>query len=235
MARAELAYLKTLGITPTPDEIIELDSLGRMAQFGGVVNPTSLLLTGERIGCNVFYPLTIGASIWYQDKACEWFVDDEDTLGVVMLYLLAHSREPEYYMGIENARECRKVVRKWARSVNVTADEALCAIERLTPSSWPDLDDEQSDDSVDLHGNPIDARQPDYVPMLAVLQRVYGQTTHHWLHEVSAEHAHAMAKEGVAQICAERGVEVPRSDDPAILGAYHLLKCRERIMQAHGE
>ena len=235
MARAEVAFLKSQGITPTPDEIIELDSLGRMAQFGGVVNPTSLLFTGERIGCNVFYPLTIGTSVWYQDKACDWFADDEDTLGVVMLYLLAHAREPEYYVDIKNAKECRKVVRKWARTVNVTAEEAMCAIDRLTAPAWPDLDEEEDDPCVDLHGNPIDARQPDYVPMLAVLQRVYGQTTHHWLHEVSAEHAHAMAKEGVAQICAERGVEVPRSDDPAILGAYHLLKCRERIMQAHGE
>ena len=63
MARAEVAFLKSQGITPTPDEIIELDSLGRMAQFGGVVNPTSLLFTGERIGCNVFYPLTIKTSV----------------------------------------------------------------------------------------------------------------------------------------------------------------------------
>lgn len=234
MARAEVAHLATLGIVPTPDEIVELDSLGRMAQFGGVASPESLLMTGLRIGCNVFYPLTIGASVWYQDKACEWFEDDEDTLGIAMLYLLAHSRDPDYYTEIKDARECRKVVRKWARRVNVTAEEALCAIESLTPPSWPVDESQDSESTVDLHGNPIDAPPPNYIPMLALLQRYFGQSASYWLYEVSAEAAHAMAKEAIAQSCAERGTTAPRGDDPAVLGAYHLLKCRERIIEAHG-
>lgn len=214
MAQKELAWLRNQGIDPTDEDIISFHHLGELAQFGGIQDPALLRFAAVRVGSISFYPMTIGASIWYSDTALKLFPDNDEMALLCLLFALAHSREPELLEELDTWFKCFRRVRRWAKRVNLSDAEATKAIEMLLPQV--------------IYTETEDDKPSDYSPALAILSRFHGKDRHHWLWNEPADYCMELIQKTIEM---ESTDDAPNPNNPAILGQVAMLQLRAEIME----
>ena len=222
MAQKELTWLRNQGIEPTDDDIVTFHHLGELAQFGGIKDPALLRFAAIRVGSILFYPMTIGASLWYSETALEWFEGNDEMALLCLLYALAHSREPQVLEEIDTRFKCFRRVRKWAKKVNLTSAEAEKAVEMFLP---------QAIYSAEIEADDGEMPQPDsndYSPALAILTRFHGKDRHHWLWNEPADYCMNLIQKTIEM---ESSDDAPNPANPAIQGQVEFLKLRQEIMK----
>jgi len=126
------------------DTITELNKLGEQCQIS--IDPDErkkLLSLPIRCGDVDLYRPTFGALFWIEDYATEFFADDPLIADVAVLYALAHANRPEVFDALSERSVAHSVVKKWAKSVNVTVGQAEDALSEI----FPDKDQEETKES----------------------------------------------------------------------------------------
>lgn len=216
MAYNEIAWLRKKGHSPTDEDIINFHHLGEMSQYGGISDPALLRFAAVRVGSNLFYPMTIGASIWYSEQALKWFEGDDEMALLCLLYALAHARTPEIFDALDGHWKCYRTVRKWSKRIDLTESEAYKAVERFLPQVFESDTDEQ------------DAEPCDYSPALAILTRFHGKDRDHWLWNEPAEYCINLIQKTIDM---ESGDDKPDPNNPAIRGQAEMIILRGEIME----
>ena len=219
MAQKEIAWLRNKGYTLTDSDIITFHRLGELAQFGGIKDPALLRFAGVRVGTVIFYPLSIGASLWYSDTALPWFEDNDEMTLLCLLFALAHSREPELLEDVDTRFKCYRRVRKWAKRVNLTSAEAEKALEMFLPQAIY-----EAETGTDEGAKP---QENDYSPALAILTRFHGKDRNHWLWNEPADYCMDLINKTIEM---ESSDDKPNPNDPAIRGQIEFLKLRQEII-----
>lgn len=130
----ELAELGAKGITPndlTADELFALvKGVERMQK---PFRDANIELVGFPViltdGTTLFN-LTIGATVWLDEYAGEWWDTNTKTYFWAMVYALVHGRDRSAFEGMTDRETARSKIVKLALSIHVTEEELLEGIER---------------------------------------------------------------------------------------------------------
>jgi hypothetical protein len=174
IARAEIEHLQGLGITPSPEEVVEINALA-----WEVMNPkTRMLLSRGRpvfVGGSTLWPLTL--------RAIDWMERNDYPLNIpcpAMAYAMAHGRSLAGEMDVDGDA-AEKAINEWLKTLACTAAELLEAVVQV------DDQDAKPDVPPDPDGKPMTAG--DFV---AYLCANCGGTAEEWEARVSANHAFAV-------------------------------------------
>ena len=211
LVRTYIDKLTEKGITLSYEQIIELHDLGQSATR--ITDPAILTMTGRKVGNQIFYPLTLAASIWYSESAGKWFADDDEALTLCLLFAMAHSRQVDVFNETDTPRKARRRAYKWAKGCGLTAAEAFLAVEPLLNGS----DDDQSNDPAD------------WGAVIRILQQECGESREHWLLE-PAIHCEKLVLDIIKKYNSD---EAPDPNDPALKATYRLNKKYYEILEAH--
>jgi hypothetical protein len=137
LAMREIEALQQSGITPTPQEVVQLNDLGKAIE--NQPERTSPLLAGRpiRAGNVWLWPMTLAASEWYFSEAYQHY-DSDNGYTYSLAFALANGRQPKRFKGLCGKRRVRKAVNYWALRCACTPEELRSALHRLLPGlSYP--------------------------------------------------------------------------------------------------
>jgi len=126
LAAEAFRKFKEEGIAVTTEEVILLNSLAYDTEK--VSDPELLLYTYKTVGNLKIYPMTLGARIWLLSVGLKWFEDDEQLTDLAILYTYANSQTLEA-LQFGSAKEAKKAILKWAKTVKATEDDILKAFD----------------------------------------------------------------------------------------------------------
>ena len=126
----------------------------------------------------IFYPWTIGSSIWIQDIATPIFKDDQENLMLCIAYALAHANQKEVFQ-LEDPVEIKNKVRKWARKLVIRQDELDAVWKALLPQQKTNQIEDIKEQNTDT--------ESDYFPIVARLVSEFGNNAEYWLWEESGD------------------------------------------------
>lgn len=216
LAKTFINKLRDAGIEPTYEQFVRFQDLGQAASKS--TDSSIALMLGREIGGRKYYPLTLGASIWYSDRAVEWFSDDDNMLAVALLYAMHNSYNLDALRDLDTPNRARLKLRLWGIGVRMTPDEAS---ELMRDTLGLDIESGEAAPSEDAG---------DYGIAVRVLQRFYGETREHWLNE-PADHCEALIRDAVK---ANSDPDAPPDpNDPAIKAFYYANKLYHEIVEAY--
>jgi hypothetical protein len=173
------------------DELIVLNELAyRVTQPGPETTPRLLLDLKARCGNVTLYALSLGAWLWYQDIAQDWWPPGSYWDNLLSVFVSAHSRQPEIFDDIQTKHQCKRAMRRWLRHCSCTSSEMLqaCAVVmRMDQAMLPD--EEQKD--------------IDYGPVLRFLTKEHGGTIDWWMWGESLDRVRVLLESRHAEILGE--------------------------------
>jgi len=105
------------------DEIQELERLAAAIERPPLDDRLALLRVPVVAGGYEFRRLTLGALEWLIERGFPWFEDDRQMQDLLVFFCMAYTDTPTMFLQIQNARECRATIRKWAAKVRVSVEE----------------------------------------------------------------------------------------------------------------
>jgi hypothetical protein len=219
VARNEIDDLIRDGITPTPEEIVELNSLGwqlvtrEMRQY---------MSRGIPIQCGQhrLWPLTLQAQDWYMRVGCN--------LGGLSRYALGAAMAACYTDGdLFEMGECDAIkrAREFRRSLRVTDQELDCCMAEVIRQHEHHEDPPDNNDDDDQHSISIG-------DLSLQLATMCGDSVEFWERRCSHEYA-LNALYAAMNYANESGRALPT--DPRIVATRRLGWCIEKIRRRHTE
>lgn len=212
LARGEIDALLADGITPTPEEIVEINALAWR-----IVNPETrrLLARGRPVSIGGYYlwPLTMRAIDWLEANECDL---DKVTpaLGYAMCYGRSESSELDVY-GIE----AEKAVKAWFRSLRVHMNEFIEAVSQV------DAQDTKPELPPDPTGKPMTLGD-----FSCFLSATCGGNADFWERRVSLSYGLSVLSMIVQQNHADKR---PCAQDPRIIAERAMGFAVEKIRARH--
>lgn len=254
LARIELGRLRAAGIDPSPEDVLWLNKLGNIAEHGAA-DSRLVLYMSKRVGSFEVYPLTLGAKLWLQTIAQDWFGGDDTMLTFATVYALAHSRQPEKF-AFKNVRQAKAKIYLWVLKVNLTADEIYKLMEELPRPDEKTFDPIESLKNllaqIRKHPRNLDltaalqcvdeyeheGTEGGLCPALAILMRHYGGTREQWLWKESDAFITEMIKDALKKEARDRKERKGTEDavdvnDPALIAFRRLRNATRQIMAEH--
>ena len=133
LARNRIEVLQKQGFDLDLDDIINLHYAGLKLEAPDGLPDLSVLGNPIQCGNVILWPLSIGASIWYNRRAAVWFASSPELNIYALAYAYAHAYKPEILHGLINQGDASKAVSEWAKTVTATKDELLNALDQLMP------------------------------------------------------------------------------------------------------
>ena len=146
LAKEAIIELNKKGIDLNVDEIVALNDLAEKSK-----HPVSSILSfymGIKVGDIYLYPLTIGAKLWLKESAGVWFLEDNQSLSLSVLYAYNNSKNLDAFK-FDDAKQCKKAITKWAKKLNVTQEEIAKAISQFEIDTIEDSAEEILSDLID--------------------------------------------------------------------------------------
>ena len=133
-ARYEIEDLQAAGITPTPDEIVELSAIGWQVE----TPQTRIYLSrGLPVKCGsvTLWPMTLQASDWYSRVGCKLEGLERHALGYAMAH--CYDTAQRYH---EDTEDAETAVNVWAMGIDATDAALTEAISQvLQQSEQPEM------------------------------------------------------------------------------------------------
>ena len=178
----------TLTVDDMPD-VIRLNAL-----CAEIAEPTEaeerMLAFPVRVGNVTLHPLTIGVSMWMEERVLSWFAPQPFYADATLAYALTLSRLPESLWEIESAGACRRTVKRWLRAVGCSYEELMQAVTKVLPPPQ--------------EGRGEKDKAAGYGAVVALLCREYGSTPHVWMWDTPATTATALVQDFVRRNDAEQ-------------------------------
>jgi hypothetical protein len=135
------------GVTLDPvddyDILVQLNDLGTQCECPFDPDERKHLLSLPiRCGDVDIHRPTFGALFWIEDYVGPFFADEPLIADVAVLFALAHARRPEVFDMLSEREAARSAVKKWAKSSNITVEQAESVLlemfpDKDTPDSKP--------------------------------------------------------------------------------------------------
>lgn len=132
LARSEIEQLAADGITPTADEIVQLNDLAADVELVGRVDP-SAAGSPVRAGNCIMWPFTLASGEWFARVVKCGIFQTRDGTRNALAFALCTGRTPEAFADLITADDCRAAVNKWVLRAGMTAAEREDAILRVVP------------------------------------------------------------------------------------------------------
>jgi len=231
-----LKRLKAEGINVTPEDAISLNCFAEKTS-----KPSDQRLlehSGKYCGNVEIFPLTLGAKVWLKGQALEWFENEQDIYYFALFYAMAHSRFPDKFV-FKNAKECRKVLHKWAKTINVSEDELLKLgglneedpVEGVLKDLYDQIKEHPSRLNLipvikHLNGRRESHREEGTSGIVAWLIANCGQTVEYWLWERSWDETEELIKATQKNMTGEKIID---ASDPSILAMREFQNLLQKI------
>ena len=247
LAQRKLADLRKEGIDPTDEEILHLHRLGSIAEHG-ISDGRALLHQSITIGEVEIYPLTIGAKLWFEAIAVEWFMNDQLMLEVAFMYCAAHSPYSDKFK-FKNHRKARDKITAWGLRVNLTEEQIMEMIGVTSKSFARTKNDaetiirslvaqaKENKGAIDLTKAEEWLKAEEYesapqkaIPTITLLIEYFGKDYNYWLWEVSDDVCSDMLQQAL-----QREKEKEDSDsavdphNPSVIAHFRLNKAAQEI------
>jgi hypothetical protein len=212
LAKAEIDALFSEGITPTPEEIVEINALA-----WSVHTPETrrLLSRGRPVYCGGawLWPLTMLAVEWLQDNRV-----DLSIISPAIGYAMAHGRSDGGEMD-SNGRQAEADVKRWWRGLRCTPEEFRECVRQV------DAQDAKPDLPTNPDGHPMTMGD-----LCAFLSATCGADADFWERRCSLGHVLAVVAAVVQQNHADKR---PCAHDPRIIAERALGFSIEKIKARH--
>lgn len=212
-------------IEPTLEECLWIVQLAER-----VLNPVAgtrmeLAEIPERVGVSDewLHPLTIGAALWFTERASAWWADDRERLFKAIAWALAHARDRELFAAAATREAAADLIHAWALSLTCTRQELEAAVDRGLPS-------------YDGRGgaDPHKRQSMDWAALITELEVATGLPARHWVWELSREATIRAWWASRSVIAAQGGRSVPAGPNPADEAVQALAAAKLEILKSHG-
>lgn len=225
----EVAELKARGIALsdlTGDEVVALvHAVDRMSKPFRDANLEAVGMPVVLSDGTTLYNLTIGATVWLDEYAAEWWNAKTKTYFWAMVYALAHGRDKDAFAELVDRDVARKAITKFALKVHVTEDELLEGIERAVHK--PDAEASRNAPAVE--------QQTDWGEILRTLEVATGIPCERWVWGRSADWCVLEYHKQMRFAEAMKGKSMPRMKDEVDRAANNLARIRFGILQRLGK
>ena len=225
----EIAELKQRGISLndlTGDEILALvHAVDRIHKPFRDANLEAVGMPVVLSDGTTLYNLTIGATVWLDEYAADWWNAKTKTYFWAMVYALAHGRDKDAFADMVEREAARKKIVKFALKVHVTEDELLGGIERAIHKT--DAGEGRATQGVE--------QQTDWGEILRTLEVATGIPCEHWVWGRSADWCVMEYHKQTRFIEAMKGRSMPRMKDELDRAANNLARVRYGILKRLGK
>ena len=122
----------------TAEELVALvECCKRVDDPYGEVGAILSDLPVARIGGVDIYPLTVGASVWLDECAAEWWGEDDTCYFWALVFAMIHAHEKDVFAGLTERSKARRAIFKTClrftfsrKALEKAVDKALGAVER---------------------------------------------------------------------------------------------------------
>jgi hypothetical protein len=157
-----------------------LEGLAAQVSGRGFPDASGALLSPTlRVGNVTLYRLTLGAEAFLRDEVLPWLEDESARwFDLATGFVFAHANHPQALALFAGKKaEFIRHLRAWERTLDVTAQQLGAAVDTFMAAEreavrWAAEDSDEESEVGKAAG---------YGPMLEVLVREYGQTSHYWL------------------------------------------------------
>jgi len=189
-------------------------------------------LCGYPVRCGIsstyIWPMTVGASVWFQDYASAWWGRRDSKLYFALAYALANGRDREAMRAVAaGRREAEAAITAWAKTLTCTREELDAAIDVVLP---PRHRDPKEGDT------PADSRPAkiDWERIVGEIEAATGIPADHWLWEVSRDATIRAWERSKAVLLARSGRGSGAGIlDPLNTALQDLAQAKAAIIKAH--
>ena len=179
--------------------VLELDDLSHL------VTGTRGAIAGMyrwpvKCGKLLLRPLTLGKRAWYNDRAREWFADDDETLITLLAFLLSYENSEDYINSLGDAQTAIDTINEWQKTVDCTVEELQAGVSDMINIGD---DNGKADNKTSGDG-----------PLIAMLCREYGSSPEYWIHKESINVIRALCDDYTRKMNAEirkHNANIPKS------------------------
>ena len=202
------------------DDIAALDSVAQKIVDPDDSDELALLGFPVRVGPAWLYPMTLGNSLWLEQRAEAWFRGLPLYDDLALAFALAHGRTPFALWQLTDRRSAMRAIKRWRRGLGCTYQELIRAVKRVLPPS--------DDEAV---GPDDKANRTQYGPILALVCREYGNTPEHWMWDEPVTRVQALVEQYRARMDAEAEGEYRAAQRAGVKGLRvpKTLKLRRNV------
>jgi len=190
-----------------------LDPAGDRRDLIGI--PVRVGASGEWL-----WPLTVGASVWWNDLASVWFGGDGKMLFLSYAFALANGRDRQTMQACRTRREAERVIREWLLGLSCGLGELEAAMEEVSPPNRP--------------GEKQPApKKTDWAQVCGEIETATGIPCGHWVWDISKAETERAWIRARALSAAMAGVAAPPCESPEDEAFRDLAAAKLAIVEAH--
>lgn len=176
----------------------------------------------ERVGVSDEWlqPLTIGAALWFNDRASAWWEREPARLELSIAWALAHSRDRELFSMAATKEAAADLIHAWGLSLTCTRPELKSALDRVLPTADGRADPQR--------------RAMDWAALVTELEVTTGLPARHWVWEISREATLRAWWASRSVIAAQGGRACAAGPNPADEAIQALASAKLEIIKSHG-
>lgn len=167
---------KRFGIEPDAEDVIKLYEACKLCDAPFQHTNLSLIGFGVEVGGVMLYPLTIGASIWLDEYAVNWWGTSNTLMHWALVFAFVKGRERGVFADLTDEKTAHAAIRKICLNFACNEKELAKAIDVLTGQKEAEPVGENT------HGD------PDWLKVVAELEITSGIDADMWLWGKSASY-----------------------------------------------
>lgn len=202
--RVNLLYLSAVkecqesGVDLSPDEYIWLHFAACKASGAGDYEPPAFIQIPVTVENVTLWPITLGASAWWDNFGRVWYSGDTVTEALVIAFCLAHAKQPDVFQRMNTKTRADIALVKWQSGIGATISQLAWGIDRINGNA------ERVDIETPNETKSKNASAVDWGEIVARLCATYHQTPEHFLWRISEREALELLAKAPAPFGAEK-------------------------------
>lgn len=125
--------LKAAGAVILPEDYVWLHNSAKKAVDGGGSDCPAFIDIPVTVDDVTLWPLTLGASIWWQQYGEEWYKGDKSTEVIAIAFCMAHAKNPEVFRYLNSKLKADIALVKWQAGIGskCTVNQLAWAIDKV--------------------------------------------------------------------------------------------------------
>ena len=210
------------GVEPTLEESLWIVRLCERV-LDPVGDRRDLIGIPVRVGASEewLWPLSIGASVWWNDLASVWFGRDGGMLFKSYAFALANGRDKTVIRACRTMPEAESLIWKWEIGLTCGMRELEAAVEEVSPPKRPG------------GKKPSEPKKTDWAQICGEIEAVTGIPCDHWIWEISKAETERAWLSARAVSAAMGGGSGRIGDSPEDEAVKDLAAAKLSIIESH--
>lgn len=193
-----------------------------------VINPfdgerLDLIGIPVRVGCSSewLWPITIGASVWFQDLASLWWSASDERMFKALAFCLAKGRDKTALRECRTREGAEAAIKAWALSLTCTRQELEVAVDALLPTTTNTP-------------QKADASKTDWAALVGEIEVITGIAADRWIWDISKDETVRAWHRCRLVLAARAGCGgADQADSPLDQALADLALAKDTIIKAH--